>query len=38
MRFLKARKVDAVDSEPSDSINGMKEENIYLYWMLFTVY
>lgn len=38
MRFLTAGKVDALDSEPNDNIDGMREENTYLYWMLFIAY
>lgn len=34
-RISKTREVDTVDSEQNDSFDGMKEENIYLYWMLF---
>lgn len=34
-RISKIRKIDAVNSEQNDSFDGMKEENIYLYWMLF---
>lgn len=34
----KIGKTDAVDWEPNESIAGMSEENIYLYWMLSIVY
>lgn len=35
VEFLKSEKVDTVDSEQNDSFDGMREEKIYLYWMLF---